>query len=330
MRRNTIYIVLLLLVILICLYVGAQQPKEGFQAGVNNCDKFRMNMSKETLEKWFLGESKKMDNGKVAIDTPMMQKFLWFLQSIRTKCQFKQIIQFMDDMSKNRTMVIRMADISNDVTNMLNYMVRERNTDQPKGVIDLLIEDISGIEDTTGDSKPNANSLNTSFTLLDSSLEKQGFTTMQEGFALTWEKDFAHLVQQKEPESCLNLEKVVIDNYLSEERLKYMYQTLNGIEKQLRDCGEETKKAMKDDLKALLETRHDYTEDEKREYFKTNGNPLTEQQIKVFEEKINELKIEDANQIKDIVMMIKKEFGLFRSFVDAKVVELNLQNTLSK
>ena len=267
-------------------------------------------MSKETLEKWFLGESKKMDNGKVAIDTPMMQKFLWFLQSIRKKCQFKQIIQFMDDMTKNRTMVIRMADISNDVTNMLNYMVRERNTDQPKGVIDLLIEDISGIEETTGDSK-------------------QGFTTMQEGFALTWEKDFAHLVQQKEPESCLNLEKVVIDNYLSEERLKYMYQTLNGIEKQLRDCGEETKKAMKDDLKALLETRHNYTEDEKQEYFKTD-NPLTEQQNKRFEEKIKNLKLKDAKQIKVIVMMIKKEFGLFRSFVDAKVVELNLQNTLSK
>lgn len=287
-------------------------------------------MSKETLEKWFLGESKKMDNGKVAIDTPMMQKFLWFLQSIRTKCQFKQILQFMDDMSKNRTMVIRMADISNDVTNMLNYMVRERNTDQSKGVIDLLIEDISGIEDTPGDSKPKAKSLNTNFSLFDSALEKQGFTTMQEGFALTWEKDFAHLVQQKEPESCLNLEKVVIDNYLSEERLKYMYQTLNGIEKQLRDCGEETKKAMKDDLKALLETRHTYTDAEKQEYFKTDGNPLTEQQKKVFEEKINKLKIEDAKQIKVIVIMIKKEFGLFRSFVDAKVVELNLQNTLSK
>lgn len=289
-----------------------------------------MNMSKETLEKWFLGESKKMDNGKVAIDTPMMQKFLWFLQSIRKKCQFKQIIQFMDDMTKNRTMVIRMADISNDVTNMLNYMVREPNTDQPKGVIDLLIEDISGIEETTGDSKPNANSLNTNFSLFDSALEKQGFTTMQEGFTLTWEKDFAHLVQQKEPESCLNLEKVVIDNYLSEERLKYMYQTLNGIEKQLRDCGEETKKAMKDDLKALLETRHAYSTEEKQEYFNTDGEPLTEQENTRFEEKIKNLKLNDAKQIKVIVMMIKKEFGLFRSFVDAKVVELNLQNTLSK
>lgn len=329
MRRNTIYIVLLLLVILICLYVSAQQPKEGFRAKVNNCDKFRMNMSKETLEKWFLGESKKMDNGKVAIDTPMMQKFLWFLQSIRKKCQFKQILQFMDDMSKNRTMVIRMADISNDVTNMLNYMVREPNTDQPKGVIDLLIEDISGIEDTTGDSKPKKDPLNNTGDWF-STTSKQGFTTMQEGFALTWEKDFAHLVQQKEPESCLNLEKVVIDNYLSEERLKYMYQTLNGIEKQLRDCGEETKKAMKDDLKALLEDRHAYSETDKQEYFKTDDNPLTEQQNKTFEEKIKNLKLKDAKQIKVIVIMIKKEFGLFRSFVDAKVVELNLQNTLSK
>lgn len=311
MRRNTIYIVLLLLVILICLYVGAQQPKEGFQAGVNNCNKFKMNMSKETLEKWFLGESKKMDNGKVAIDTPMMQKFLWFLQSIRTKCQFKQILQFMDDMSKNRTMVIRMADISNDVTNMLNYMVREPNTDQSKGVIDLLIEDISGIEDTTGDSK-------------------QGFTTMQEGFALTWEKDFAHLVQQKEPESCLNLEKVVIDNYLSEERLKYMYQTLNGIEKQLRDCGEETKKAMKDDLKALLDAKYNTKNQEEKDQSDTEGNELTENEKTVLEVHRTKLKLNDAKQIKVIVMMIKTEFGLFRSFVDAKVVELNLQNTLSK
>ena len=311
MRRNTIYIVLLLLVILICLYVGAQQPKEGFRAKVNNCDKFRMNMSKETLEKWFLGESKKMDNGKVAIDTPMMQKFLWFLQSIRTKCQFKQILQFMDDMSKNRTMVIRMADISNDVTNMLNYMVREPNTDQSKGVIDLLIEDISGIEDTTGDSK-------------------QGFTTMQEGFALTWEKDFAHLVQQKEPESCLNLEKVVIDNYLSEERLKYMYQTLNGIEKQLRDCGEETKKAMKDDLKALLDAKYNTKNQEEKDQSDTEGNELTENEKTVLEVHRTKLKLNDAKQIKVIVMMIKTEFGLFRSFVDAKVVELNLQNTLSK
>ena len=313
MRRNTIYIVLLLLVILICLYVGAQQPKEGFQAGVNNCNKFKMNMSKETLEKWFLGESKKMDNGKVAIDTPMMQKFLWFLQSIRTKCQFKQILQFMDDMSKNRTMVIRMADISNDVTNMLNYMVREPNTDQSKGVIDLLIEDISGIEDTTGDSK-------------------QGFTTMQEGFALTWEKDFAHLVQQKEPESCLNLEKVVIDNYLSEERLKYMYQTLNGIEKQLRDCGEETKKAMKDHLKDLLKKRYAYTDAiVKKKYEIAVDVQVQDSDNERFEkEVVDPYMLKDAKQIKVIVMMIKTEFGLFRSFVDAKVVELNLQNTLSK
>ena len=315
------------MVILICLYVGAQQPKEGFQAGVNNCNKFKMNMSKETLEKWFLGESKKMDDGNVAIDTPMMQKFLWFLQSIRTKCQFKQILQFMDDMSKNRTMVIRMADISNDVTNMLNYMVREPNTDQSKGVIDLLIEDISGIEDTTGDSKPNANSLDNT-----GGWFKQGFTTMQEGFTLTWEKDFAHLVQQKEPESCLNLEKVVIDNYLSEERLKYMYQTLNGIEKQLRDCGEETKKAMKDDLKDLLKKRYAYTDViVKQKYEIAEDVQVQDSDNERFEkEVVDPYMLNDAKKIKVIVMMIKKEFGLFRSFVDAKVVELNLQNTLSK
>jgi hypothetical protein len=313
------------------LYVSAQQPKEGFQAGVNNCNKFRMNMSKETLEKWFLGESKKMDNGKVAIDTPMMQKFLWFLQSIRKKCQFKQILQFMDDMSKNRTMVIRMADISNDVTNMLNYMVRERNTDQPKGVIDLLIEDISGIEDTTGDSKPKEDPLDDTGAWF-STTSKQGFTTMQEGFTLTWEKDFAHLVQQKEPESCLNLEKVVIDNYLSEERLKYMYQTLNGIEKQLRDCGEETKKAMKDDLKDLLKKRYAYTDViVKKKYEIPVDVQVQDSDNERFEKDVvYPYMLKDAKQIKVIVTMIKTEFGLFRSFVDAKVVELNLQNTLSK
>lgn len=288
MKRNTLYIVFLLIVlILVCIYASFG-ISESFTTltsiYANNipCDVLRVGISAETLEKWFIGKQTKIEtknkNGTVTTETseeePLMVVFLSVLENMKERCQFKKIMDHLDNVTKSKKHIKKLADIVQDVNNILNKIVKNpENSEQKPGMIDMLVNKY-----------------------------KNKFT--QEGFTPYLSVDDI-LDESNESKSCSQLETIAITKYLTRDSLKYTHRTINGLERLLCECHDQNKMIQKDIENILI---------------KKNTNK---------DESINYNGIrKDLQKIKSCITRIKELFKLFSDYVNAKVVELGVVDTL--
>jgi len=293
MKRNTLYIVFLVVILTLVSIYASYGISESFSTlqsiykrsdGKNNmpCGVLRINITPEALEKWFIGKitvlpTKETDElgrpiQKTVEEKPLMEKFLIFLLAIKGKCKFDKIHKYLDDVTKNKDNVRIMADIVKDVSKILQTIVRDTNTTQKPGIIDKLVSKYAN---------------------------KEGFTTYLEVEDIIDENNVS--------KSCENLENIIQSKYFTTENLTYTHQTINGLERLLCECYNDNEKIKKDIEKILK---------------KKNKNP---------DGTYNNENIEkDLQKIKNTVIQIKENFNLIKMYVNAKVAELELQNTLSQ
>jgi len=266
MKRNTLYIVFLLIVlILVCLYVSPSiTTTENFlnlsairnkllgksdntltsrykrKDGVSNtpCSVIRLGISMEDLEKWFIGKTKtvKNDNGnntettETVDELPMMVEFFNLLTRLQSRCKFKKIVSYLDNVTENKDNVQKLVDISKDVKSILDKIVKNRDKiEQKNGIIDKLII------------KYNRRKYNEPETI-------EAFTAYLAVEDITDE-------EKPDSQSCQLLEEKILEKYLTTDNLKYTYSTINGLERLLCECHVENKKIGKD-LDKLFKKKH--------------------------------------------------------------------------
>ena len=133
-----------------------------------------------------------------------------------------------------------------------------------------------------------------------------GFTTAYELSASDFEDDIPS-------KSCTDLENIILTKYLTGDNLKYTHQTINGLERLFCECHEENIK-IKRDIENILKNKNDIDKD----------TPI----VQIDAEKKTNMH-EDLLKMKTTIEKCKEYFNVIKMYVSAKVVELELLNTLS-
>ena len=300
MKRNTVYIVFLVVIlILVCTYASSMYITEHFvtltskykrKDGQNNtpCDVLRISISPEALETWLIGTTTTKTEGKNTIESteePYMLKFLTVLKGIKNKCTFTKVYSYLDDFTLNKNNVRILADIVNDVTKIFDKMVRS-NVSQERGMIDKLLR---------------------AYPEQQNNVLEEAFTTND--FYLT-SADFDDNIPSQ---SCTDLENIILTRYLTGDNLKYTHQTINGLERLFCECHKENRK-IQDDIENILKNKNGI--DKHTPVDQIDAGKKTKMH-------------EDLLKMKRTIEKCKEYFNVIKMYVSAKVVELEFLNTLS-
>lgn len=291
MKRNTLYIVFLVIVlILVCIYASSG-ISESFitlgdiyarKDGINNlpCDVLKIGISKEALEDWFIGKTviSNSDNGDGTTvsttktnETPKIVLFLEILKNMKEKCNFSELKKHLDDVYKSKDKVILLAGIVNDIRSILNKAkeimgkLKEKYEDESEGNCldgfqnDNLYLTVQNINEEDGD--------------IDSGV-------------------------------CTELEKIALKKYLTMDNLKYTHRTINGLERLLCECHKEYDK-IGESVGKILEEKH------------TNSGGICYTNVQ-----------EDIEKIVVTMEKIDNLFGPLEKKVNGKVVELGITDAL--
>lgn len=284
MRRNIIYCIALFFFIILVCSCGVYFNKEGFttQESIYQndipCENLRVNINKDTLERWFIG--KRLDNDST--DTALMNKFLAFLQAMKEKCKFKKIHAYLEDISKSKELVRYLAHIMNDVKQILHNLSNEKETGIINNVINHLheLQQRNPVETVVG----------------------------EEGFTVFYIKP-SDLKETVESKSCVQIENLILEKYLNKNILYSTRKTVNGIKRLFCECKTNNKiNLIEQDIIDLLKTKN------------TNVDGHIDYNSA----------IDDAKEINSTIQNVKNIFDKLNVYVNAKVVEVGIVNTLSK
>ena len=296
MKRNTLYIVFLVIVlILVCIYASSG-ISESFitlsdiyarKDGINNlpCDVLKIGISKEALEDWFIGKTviSQIDTGDgttvsttETTEKPKIVLSLEILKNMEDKCKFIELKKHLDDVYKSKDKVILLAGIVNDIRSILNKAKKimtdlknkyDNNTQKYVSICPQQI--INGFQN---------NDL---------------YLTVQD-------------INEEDIDSgvCTELEKIALKKYLTMDNLKYTHRTLNGLERLLCECHKEYDK-IGESIGLILEEKHKYNEGIC--YDNVKGD-------------IDEI-VETLNKIDDL-------FKPLEELVNGKALELNITDAL--
>jgi len=289
MKRNTIYIVFLVIVlILVCIYASSG-ISESFitlssiyarKDGANNlpCDVLKIGISKEALEDWFIGKTviSKIDTGDGQTETttettekPKIVLFLEILKNMKDKCKFIELNKHLDDVYKSKDKTILLVGIVNDIRSIL---------DKAKQII----------------------------TDLKKKYEEKGEGNCPEGFQNNDSYLTVQDINEEDIDSgvCTELEKIALKKYLTMDNLKYTHRTINGLERLLCECHKEYDK-IGESVGKILEEKH------------TNSGGICYTNVQ-----------NDIDKIVVTMEKIDDLFGPLEELVNGKALELGITDAL--
>lgn len=296
MKRNTLYIVFLVIVlILVCIYASSG-ISESFitlsdiyarKDGINNlpCDVLKIGITKEALEDWFIGKTVKSisDTGDGTTDTitettekPKIVLFLEILKNMKDKCKYNKLKKHLDDVYKSKDKMILLVGIVNDIRSILN---------KAKNIMTKLKKKY---ENTT---KYVSNC-------------PQQITEEFQNKDLYLSVDDINEGENIDSGVCNELEKIALKKYLTMDNLKYTHRTLNGLERLLCECHDKYNE-IGESIGLILEKKH------------TNSGGKCYTDVKNDIDKI----LKTLNKIDDL-------FSPEEKYVNSKAVELNITDAV--
>lgn len=307
MGRNTIYCLFLCLILAFsCIYAGwFSHYMESFvtlqsKYGVSPCGILRFNITEYALEKWFIGKttttSHRTDKGvdaSITFQESSLSKLSLFLEAIQSKCLFKETQQFLENMTKNEQNVYYLADIVNDITQIMSKFVRDPNTAQKPGIIDNLLEKYER-----------------KLRKAEELVEKEAFETSNNN------ENVFNDYSEEDPPYCKNLEKIFLDKYLTVDNIKYTHQMVNGMERLMCECYNENKK-IGDDIGKILEKK-----------YKVNQKEIVPEDVQSYK-----YIVESIIRIKDTMNEIKRNlnspYGI-KKYINTKAAQMRTVSSLNQ
>lgn len=245
MKRNTLYIVFLVIVlILVCIYASSG-ISESFitlsdiyarKDGINNlpCDVLKIGISTKDLEDWFIGKTvtSKIDTGDgttvsttETTEKPKIVLFLEILKNMKDKCKFIELNKHLDDVYKSKEKTILLAGIVNDIRSILN---------KAKTIMGELKTKYNDTAKYVSNCPPQ----------IDGFQNNDLYLTVQD-------------INEENIDSgvCTELEKIALKKYLTMDNLKYTHRTINGLERLLCECHDKYNE-IGESIGKILEEKH--------------------------------------------------------------------------
>ena len=304
MRRNSIYCLFLCFILAFsCIYAGwFSRYTESFvtlqsKYGVSPCGILRFNITADSLEKWFIGKttttSQRTDKGvdaSITFQESSLSKLSLFFEAIQSKCLFKESQHFLENMTKNEQNVYYLADIVNDITNIMNKFVRDPNTTQKPGIIDNLLEKYE-----------------IKLRKAEELVEKEAFESSNNN-----ENDFS----EKDPIYCKNLENIFLDKYLTVDNIKYAHQMVNGMERLMCECYDENKKIGRD-IGKILERK-----------YKVNEKEIVPEDVQSYKYIVESI-IRIKDTINEIKRNLNSPYGI-KKYINTKAAQMKTVSSLNQ
>lgn len=251
MKRNTLYIVFLVIVlILVCIYASSG-ISESFitlsdiyarKDGINNlpCDVLKIGITKEALEDWFIGKIDRStsDNGDGATNTttetkidPKIISFLKILKNMKDKCTYNKLTNHLNNVYKSKDKMILLVGIVNDIRSIL---------DKAKKIMTDLKTKYSNTEYVS---------------VCPQQQITDNFQNMKQNPYIS--VDDINKEENIDSGICTELEKIALKKYLTMDNLKYTHRTLNGLERLLCECHDKYNE-IGESIGEILEEKHKY------------------------------------------------------------------------